>query len=1147
MSSRTPVPAPDPSATFSLDGLTYSFNDDDVRLVGCDPELTAVRVPETVQNRPVTSVGKGAFAGSPVLTEVELPPNVETVETSAFQGCTALQRVMLPYRLKSIGPRAFADCVKLQEVPHFVWSGPKSDGKLLRSQIETSLPVQLKEIGEAAFTGCRSLVHMAIPYQVQVLPDALFDGCVSLESVWLHNDVAEIGGRAFSACPALKRLSIPASVVRIGTNSFADNTLIVAPSDSEAARYAQSCGLRTESGSLPERPIVSALGAEEGISVAEVLNSQKLTEDLLNKYEIRPAVTEAKNDHPAQSATEIQPSRYRRENGVYRCQRVSTHGESVTITMVGDLMCGARIQRSALRDTTYDFTEIFEYVKPIVEQADLALGNLETAVSESYPYTRDRLYVDDRPHLNAPFAYLAAVRDAGFDAVLCAQNHMFDAGPKGVLETLDALNRAKLAHTGMFADPREPRHLIFEIKGIKIGVVAYLDPARQLMKQANFAPEAIKAMASHFDPDRIAEDISAARAEGAEFILAYCHWGKEYTHRITPSQSRYAQMVADAGADYIFGSHSHNLQHYSKLQTRDGRVVPVVYSGGNFVSDITRKRPITQDSMISSLVLVRDGSGNIVIQDEGYLPCRIVDAKGKRRGRFTTVPLTKLMDGHLGYPAKETAEDSRRIARAMGAEYRALALSDSPTPPSAGRPGGTPLPFTPPCGRSSTAAVRDAEGRVANTYDLSAYDGLPKMGEANQVFQELALGYGLRTVRTGWKDFTASDSGGHRMAFGIAYSEALSQMPEAIAGNKQLTRHFLHAAGVPAPQGRTFRMDEVDAALAYADELGYPVVVKPVGGKSGRGVTAGITDADGVRWAVEQIGTGAHQRRRFILEKHVPGQDYRIYVAYGEVLSVIVRKPAFVLGDGVSTVAQLVEEKNAVRRMNPHTQARLIKRNASSTYRLKRQGLDWDDVPANGAEVVLAGAANISQGGDSADVTSETHPSILEAAKKAAAAFPGLDQAGVDFLLADHRQDVTEQHGGICEINTIPALMANQAPVFGEVRPIADTLFRAAAQDNQVRLADYQQAIRVAVRAQGTRAPERLAAWIGIHARRLGLGGRVRETGQTYLRAHLQGPPSRVSALISNMFTGTPAGWPDWVSTEPTSRNMPVTFVEDAQ
>src|SRR5699024_9309668 len=119
--------------------------------------------------------------------------------------------------------------------------------------------------------------------------------------------------------------------------------------------------------------------------------------------------------------------------------------------------------------------------------------------------------------------------------------------------------------------------------------------------------------------------------------------------------------VADAGADYVFGSHSHCPQHYTVLITPDGRRVPVVYSGGNFVSHITRSKPITQDSFIASLTLTRDEDGRVVMKRDGYLPCRIVPHR-TIRGRVAVVPVDDLEQGALGYSPARAENDRERIA-----------------------------------------------------------------------------------------------------------------------------------------------------------------------------------------------------------------------------------------------------------------------------------------------------------------------------------------------------------------------------------------------------------------------------------------------------------------------------------------------------
>lgn len=279
--------------------------------------------------------------------------------------------------------------------------------------------------------------------------------------------------------------------------------------------------------------------------------------------------------------------------------------------------------------------------------------------------------------------------------------------------------------------------------------------------------------------------------------------------------------------------------------------------------------------------------------------------------------------------------------------------------------------------------IYDSEGRRSNLYDLSIYEGLPKIGGVSPELQKVAISYGLSTLRTEWTDFSAWDSDGNRLVFGLSYSEASSPVPGVMTSNKQLTRELLRAVGAPVPQGRTFGVQEIEAAIDYATSIGYPVVVKPLAGKGGVGVVAGIEDEEGLRWAVEEIQNLQKNRGKLVVEQHVPGKDYRIYVAFGRVLSAVLRSPASVIGDGFSTVEELVEQKNALRRGNPHTRTRLIKIGEPARYQLNKQGLSWDSVPEAGRTVVLAGGANISQGGDSTEVLPELHESILSAAVRA--------------------------------------------------------------------------------------------------------------------------------------------------------------------
>lgn len=687
-----------PTHTVERDGVVFEVGDSSARVTGLAAEVADLSIPSQVAGKPVTAIAAGglrgsatlrsvvvptsvttlgadAFAGSPNLERVELPPTLRTINARAFEACSSLHTVVLPTDLRRIAQRAFADCTALSTLMYFMATGPKAQRVIRRKLIEHSLPQTTEHIGVGAFQNCSSLTHIAIPHKVTRIRESAFGGCRGLTSIWLHSALEQIDAEAFAGCRSLESIHVPNDLTSFTADAFDDSTAIGCAEGSAAHGRAVEQGLSVAPYPPTTAPITSALGAVGSGStrtIREVLGDPAAVEHLKRVYELRPAMAE-QDPRDEERRISVQPSRFRRAGGTYESTSAED-GSDVTLTMVGDLMSGAFQQRSALQDGAFDFSESLRHVRSIFGGTDLALANLETMVAPSFPLSADRLYVDGRPHLNAPFSYLTMVRNAGIDAVLSAQNHMYDTGARGVLETLDALNDAQLVHGGMYAGPDEPRHLLFSIKGITIGVVAYLDPVRQKMKKSSFTQEGISAMTSLFSTARVHRDIADARAAGAEFVLAYCHWGEEYTERVSPRQARFAQMVADAGADYIFGSHSHCPQPYTILTAESGRRVPVVYSGGNFVAYINRHHPFTLDTLISSLTLTRDATGAVVLKDDGYLPCRIVADRGTR-GLVSVVPLDELEDGALGYDPVTAGKDRARIAAVMGPDYRPLPRS----------------------------------------------------------------------------------------------------------------------------------------------------------------------------------------------------------------------------------------------------------------------------------------------------------------------------------------------------------------------------------------------------------------------------------------------------------------------------------------
>lgn len=264
-----------------------------------------------------------------------------------------------------------------------------------------------------------------------------------------------------------------------------------------------------------------------------------------------------------------------------------------------------------------------------------------------------------------------------------------------------------------------------------------------------------------------------------------------------------------------------------------------------------------------------------------------------------------------------------------------------------------------------------------------------------------------------------------------------------IASDKETTGKLLDAAGLPTPNGEAFRRPR--QALRYADHLGWPVVVKPLDGNHGRGVHTNISDDD----TFEEAFLAAQEESKndwVVVESHIVGRDYRFLVVDGKMVACAERVPAHVIGDGRSTVAELVEKVNADERRGFGHEKVLTKITIDrrATELLREVGYTEDSVPADGEFVKLALTGNMSTGGTAIDRTYEVHPDNVEIAEQAAMVI-GLDIAGIDFIAPDITKPVRELGGAICEVNAAPGFRMHSHPTEGEgqfvAKPVLDMLF----------------------------------------------------------------------------------------------------------
>lgn len=248
-----------------------------------------------------------------------------------------------------------------------------------------------------------------------------------------------------------------------------------------------------------------------------------------------------------------------------------------SLIFAGDIMQHKlQLEEAKRSDGSYSYSHWYRHISKEVKKADIAVANLETPIY--------RNGFSGYPSFCAPDSFLYAIRDAGFNVILFANNHCLDKGKKGALYTIDLLDSLNITHCGVYRnrEEREERYpLVIENSGIKTAILNYTYGTN-----GNNIPEPI--IVNLIDRETIEEDIFKAKQKGADVIIACMHWGDEYV-RIPPERVReLSEWLIEQGVDHIIGNHPHIIQ---PIEIREDDETPdrhvVVYSTGNLVSNMS--------------------------------------------------------------------------------------------------------------------------------------------------------------------------------------------------------------------------------------------------------------------------------------------------------------------------------------------------------------------------------------------------------------------------------------------------------------------------------------------------------------------------------------------------------------------------------
>lgn len=317
--------------------------------------------------------------------------------------------------------------------------------------------------------------------------------------------------------------------------------------------------------------------------------------------------------------------------------------------------------------------------------------------------------------------------------------------------------------------------------------------------------------------------------------------------------------------------------------------------------------------------------------------------------------------------------------------------------------------------------------KKANNYMLSSYSIIL---EAWRRGLEVTVSIKKQQSGTAMPNYTIKN-GEKQHHFNVTRGDIIPKKTIGKVINKVSTKEILESNNVPTPKGKEFNSKKSnEEVIAYANEIGYPVVVKPVNGTGGSGVIADIQNENELMESLEYVRDKLDYPN-IILEEYFEGEDYRVYVLDNKVIGAIKRIKANVVGDGKSTIKELLRLKNQERIKLPSLSNRKIKIDDEVRTILKRKNLELNSILPEGELLYIKSKNNVTAGGDSVDITNQLSDNIKQIAIDGANAFDSLVHCGVDIMV-NEKEDI----GKIIELNSRAHITQHLFPMKGQARDI---------------------------------------------------------------------------------------------------------------
>lgn len=349
--------------------------------------------------------------------------------------------------------------------------------------------------------------------------------------------------------------------------------------------------------------------------------------------------------------------------------------DTASVGVTGDVLMHNPVIQAAKTGDSYDFSPSYEYIAPYYERFDLMIANLEVTLGG----TKAGKY-QGYPTFNCPDQVVDALKGAGVDLLLTANNHSYDTGYDGMVRTQQVVKEKGLANLGTVENAGDPFWQVQEVGGIRVGMVCYTyesgrsSDGRKQLNGITLKKEAEPLISSFSYQDlegfydTVKKDLAAMDAAGAEASMVFIHWGDEYQLQPNSTQTAIAQTLCELGVDVIVGGHPHVIQPFQML-TSGEHTTYCIYSVGNAVSNQSRNSlksysnaRYTEDGMVFGVEFQKWNDGTVEVSGIHILPTWVNRVSGKV---YDIIPLDTAVPVWNSYDVGDEAKTYESYERTM--------------------------------------------------------------------------------------------------------------------------------------------------------------------------------------------------------------------------------------------------------------------------------------------------------------------------------------------------------------------------------------------------------------------------------------------------------------------------------------------------